>query len=172
MRSALPSSLARNSLLPRFNLTGSALLDAPFSDGGRAGTKPNGFELQLPRPRPFRKGSPARREGSQTTMRARPCPTSVRIRELSYSSSWDPSRRLPFNRDRFWTSTAALARAVYCGRPLPASREAGPWFSGVHVQVFAIGSCPLCGEAGGGIKPPMELANSLRVPSSDIVRLV
>src|SRR3984893_12038556 len=47
-RSALPSSLARNSLLPRFNLTGSALLDAPFSDGGRAGTKPNGFELQLP----------------------------------------------------------------------------------------------------------------------------
>jgi hypothetical protein len=26
-------------------LTGSALLDAPFSDGDRAGTKPNGFEL-------------------------------------------------------------------------------------------------------------------------------
>jgi hypothetical protein len=44
-RSAPPSSLARNSLLRRFNLTGSALLDAPFSDGGRAGTKPNGFEL-------------------------------------------------------------------------------------------------------------------------------
>jgi hypothetical protein len=31
-------------LLARFKLTASALLDAPFSDGGRAGTKPNGFE--------------------------------------------------------------------------------------------------------------------------------
>ena len=44
-RSAPPGSLALNSLLSRSNLTGSALLDAPFSDGGRAGTKPNGFEL-------------------------------------------------------------------------------------------------------------------------------
>jgi hypothetical protein len=32
-------------LFARFNLTASALLDAPFSDGGRAGRKPNGFEL-------------------------------------------------------------------------------------------------------------------------------
>jgi hypothetical protein len=32
-------------LFARFKLTASALLDAPFSDGGRAGTKPNGFEL-------------------------------------------------------------------------------------------------------------------------------
>jgi hypothetical protein len=75
--------------LARFMLTGSALLDAPFSDGGRAGTKPSGFELLYLRPRPFRKASPARREGSQTTMRARLCPISVRIRELSYSSSLD-----------------------------------------------------------------------------------
>ena len=32
-------------LLARFKPTASALPDAPFSDGGRAGTKPNGFEL-------------------------------------------------------------------------------------------------------------------------------
>ena len=76
-------------LIDRFKRTGSALLDAPFSDGGRAGTKPSGFELLRPRPRPFRKASPARREGSQTTTRARLCPISVRIRELSYSSSLD-----------------------------------------------------------------------------------
>jgi hypothetical protein len=30
---------------PRFKLTASALADARFSDGGRADTKPNGFEL-------------------------------------------------------------------------------------------------------------------------------
>jgi hypothetical protein len=80
---------ADDGLLAGFKLTASALLDAPFSDGGRAGTKPSGFELLRPRPRPFRKASPARREGSQTTMRARLCPISVRIRELSYSSSLD-----------------------------------------------------------------------------------
>jgi len=46
-RSALPSSLAGIDcgLFARFKPTASALLDAPFSDGGRAGTKPNGFEL-------------------------------------------------------------------------------------------------------------------------------
>jgi hypothetical protein len=71
----------------RFKLTASALPDARFSDGGRAGTKPNGFEFQLPQPQPFRKGSPARREEARTTMRAQPCPTRVRIRESSYSSS-------------------------------------------------------------------------------------
>jgi hypothetical protein len=45
-RSALPNSLAGIDcgLFARFKLTASALLDAPFSDGGRAGTKPNGFE--------------------------------------------------------------------------------------------------------------------------------
>jgi len=32
-------------LFVRFKLTAPALPDAPFSDGGRAGTKPNGLEL-------------------------------------------------------------------------------------------------------------------------------
>jgi hypothetical protein len=41
--------------LARFKLTGSALLDAPFSDGGRAGTKPSGFELLRPPPQRFEK---------------------------------------------------------------------------------------------------------------------
>jgi hypothetical protein len=35
---------ADDGLLARFKLTASALLDAPSSDGGHAGTKPNGFE--------------------------------------------------------------------------------------------------------------------------------
>ena len=36
---------ADDGLVSPFKLTGSALLDALFSDGDRAGTKPNGFEL-------------------------------------------------------------------------------------------------------------------------------
>jgi hypothetical protein len=76
-----------------FKLTGSVLPDAPFLDGGRAGTKPNDFELLRPPPRPFQKASPARRRESQATMRARLCPTSVRIRELNYSSSLDHSEK-------------------------------------------------------------------------------
>jgi hypothetical protein len=81
---------ADDGLLAHFKLTASALLDAPFSDGGRAGTKPSGFELLRLRPRPSRKASPARREGSRATVPARLFLTSVRIRELSYSSSFDP----------------------------------------------------------------------------------
>ena len=93
-RASSQSSLAGNSRQtragwPRPKLTVSALPGAPFSDGDRAGTKPNGFELLCPRPQPFRKGSPAHPEGSQTTMRVRPYPISVQIRELSYSSSSD-----------------------------------------------------------------------------------
>src|ERR1700722_6730247 len=76
-----------------FKLTGSVLPDAPFLDGGRAGTKPSDFELLRPPPRPFQKASPARRGESQATMRARLCPTSVRIRELNYSSSLDHSEK-------------------------------------------------------------------------------
>jgi len=51
--------------------------------------KPNGFELWRSRPPLFRRGSPARREESRTTMRVRPFPTGVRIRESSYSTLSD-----------------------------------------------------------------------------------
>jgi hypothetical protein len=88
-QAVLPTIQGDDGPLARLKPTGSALLDAPFSDGVRADTKPDGFELLRPRPRPFRKASPARHEGSQPTRPARLCPTSVRIRELSYSSSLD-----------------------------------------------------------------------------------
>lgn len=72
----------------RFKLTVLALADAPFSDGGRVDTEPNDFAVCLPRPQPSRNDSPARREGGPTTMRARPFPISVRIRESNLSSSF------------------------------------------------------------------------------------
>src|ERR1700675_2808339 len=85
----LPTTFADEGLLARFKPTATALPDALSSDDGRAGRSPSGFELLHPRRWPFRKASPALREGSQTTMRARPCPISVRIRELSCSSLLD-----------------------------------------------------------------------------------
>jgi hypothetical protein len=82
---------------------GSALPDAPFLGDGHAGNTPSGCERCHRRPRPSRTGSPARPEAGRTTAQARPCPTNVRIRELSCSSShrtfrsghspsrWDPA---------------------------------------------------------------------------------
>jgi len=75
----------------------------------------------------------------------------------------------PGRLSRAWASAAAWARAAYCGRPLPASRVAQPWFSGVPAWVVAIGSCIVCGDAGRGIKPQGSLQVSNRGPPGRIV---